>query len=88
MPAEKNIKEVIPWHYQTLQDGTRTQQEAHAELLTSQQPAAHLKSPQLVVLGISLQKLLQLVEQLTSRKRSLQPAEALVAPVTNKNERL
>ena len=56
--------------------------------LTSRQHAAHLKSPQLVVLGISLQKLRQLVAQLTSRKRSLQPAAALVAPVTNKNERL
>ena len=55
--------------------------------LTSRQHAAHLTSPQLVVLGISLQKLLQLVAQLTSRKRSLQPAVALVAPVTNKNER-
>ena len=89
MPAETSlIRRYRQWHYQTSLDGTRTQQEARVVLLTSRQHAVHLRSPQLVVLGTSLQKLLQLVAQLTSRKRSLQPAVVLAAPVTNKNERL
>ena len=79
-----NLKEVQTWHYQTLQDGTRTQQEVLAEHLTSRLHAAHPKSPQHVVPVISLQKLLQLVVQLTSRKRSLPLAEAHVVQGTNK----
>ena len=83
-----NLKEVQTWHYQTLQDGTRTQQEVLAEHLTSRQLAVHPRSPQhaevLAELATSLLRHRQLAEQLTSRKKSLQLVEAPVVQGTNK----
>ena len=62
----------------------RTQQEALAEHPTNRQHAAHLRSQQHVALVTSRQKHRQLAGQLTSRKRSLQLAEAPVVQGTNK----
>ncbi len=88
VPTEyhQSIRRYLSWHYQTSPDGTRTQQEAHAEHLTSLRHAERPRSLQLVEQGISLPKHLQHVARLTSRKRNLQLAEALAVRGTNKNE--
>lgn len=93
MPAETSlIRRYRQWHYQTSLDGTRTQQQARVVLLTSLLPAEHPKSllpaVLLVALVTSPQKLLPLVAQPTSRRRSLPLVEVHAAQVTNKNERL